>query len=186
MQCLEPIKIETYIGLGGRELKLDQTNLGLLDSGGATGRLDDVLGEDKTINQLGIIDGTSDLLHNANILQINVDGSGRFNDPQNSIDGNGSEQSRVLRNNLGVERGAGTLKEGLAIGKIQLCGDLGQELVGLVGSLLEGFCDGGGVDALVQHLLSSSEQRSCQNNDRGSTISSLNILSSRQIDQLCK
>lgn len=176
----------TYIGLGGRELELDQTNLGLLDSGGATSRLDDVLGEDKTVDQLGIIDGASDLLHNADILQINVDSSSGLNNSQDSIDGNRSEQSRVLRNNLGVERSAGTLKERLAVGEIQLCGDLSQELVGLVGSLLEGLCNGGGVDALVQHFLSSSEQRSCQNNDRGSTISSLNILSSRQIDQLCR
>lgn len=127
----------TYIGLGGRELELDQSNLGLLDSGGATSRLNDVLGEDKTVNQLGIIDGTSDLLHNADILQINVDSSGGLDDLQDSIDGNGSEQSRVLRNNLGVERSAGTLKERLTVGKIQLCGDLSQKLVGLVGSLLE-------------------------------------------------
>lgn len=51
------------------------------------------------------------------------------------------------------------------------------------GCALESIRDDGGVDALGQESVSCSEQTSADHNNRGCTVTSLNILSTSQVDQ---
>ena len=81
-----------YIRFRRRELELNQTDLGLLHTGGSTSTLNDILGEDETVDEFSVVDGTANLLDDTNILQINIVSSSWINDLKHSVDSNRSEQ----------------------------------------------------------------------------------------------
>lgn len=61
-----------YVRLGCTQLELDETNLGLLDSGWATSGCNHGLIENDTIDEFSILDGTAHFLHNSDISEVDV------------------------------------------------------------------------------------------------------------------
>jgi hypothetical protein len=57
-------------------LELDDGNFGLFHARRATGGNDNVLVEDNTVHQLGVLDRPADFLDDADISQIDIGGSG--------------------------------------------------------------------------------------------------------------
>ena len=61
------------ISLGGGQAELDQSDLGLLNLGGTTSLVGDlIVGEDETINEFRVIDSTTLLSDNLNVIKINI------------------------------------------------------------------------------------------------------------------
>jgi hypothetical protein len=99
------------VGLGCREHKLDETDLGVLDLGGTTSEVRGlVVNEDETINELGVVDGTAQLLRDHDVSEVDICVS-LFNNSQDSIDCHRGKEVRVLGHDLGGERGDGILDE---------------------------------------------------------------------------
>lgn len=68
------------ISLGGRKAELDQGNLGVLNSSGATSRVGGfIVSKDQTFNHFGIFDSTTELLDNLDVSQINIIRDGGIN-----------------------------------------------------------------------------------------------------------
>ena len=67
-------------------MELNETDLGLLDVRGPTGRLDDRLVQDDAGRQLGIIDRAADFLHDPDVAQIDVVCDRRVDDVQHRVD----------------------------------------------------------------------------------------------------
>lgn len=84
---------------------------------------------------------------------------------------------------LGVETGAGSAEEALAVIKLYGGGNVGEELDRLGSGPLEGLGNDGGVDALVEHLLSGTEKASGNDDDRSGTVTGLDILSLGELDE---
>ena len=62
----------TYVRLGRTGLELDETNLRLLYPRRATDSGDNILVQYHAVDQLGILDGSADLLDYADIAQVDV------------------------------------------------------------------------------------------------------------------
>lgn len=179
---------------------MDDANLGLLDARRSSSRGDDVLVQQDTIHELGIIDGAADLLDEANVAEVDV-GGGRSDEAEDRVDGDRGEDGRVLRDNLcrrargsarvegrptrrkgrcethlGAQTGAGGPQQTLAVGEVDGCRHLGEVLDDLGGGAAERLGDDGRVDALGQQLLGGAQEGSSENDDRRGTISCLDIL----------
>ena len=156
-----------------------------------------------TVNQFGVLYRTADLLDDANVSEIDIGGS-RGSKTSHCGDSDGGKGRGVLRDDLndkcgqttilsslsaevthfGVEgRSSSAEKRGLVV-EVNGGRQLGQVLNRLCGGFLEGLCDDGGMDALLQHLLRRAKKASCKNDNRRSAIPSLYILCSRKIDKL--
>jgi hypothetical protein len=107
--------LSTYVSLGGRQLELNQTNLGLFNATRTTSSVRSTLCEDETLDHSSVIDGTAQLLDNLNVVQVDVGGSGGVNHAQNGVNGDGSQETGVLRYDLGVQRGLGAVQQWLAV-----------------------------------------------------------------------
>lgn len=89
----------THVGLGRAQLELDQSDLGLLHPRRSARTGDDTLVECQTLDELGVVDGASDLLHDPDVSQVDV-GRGGCDETGDRGDGNGGEGGGVLRNDL--------------------------------------------------------------------------------------
>mgnify|MGYP006876479403 CR=1 FL=1 len=95
------VQVATHVGLGRRQLELDETYSGLLNSSRSSCVRHDGLVQRQSLDELGVLDGASDFLDNPDISQINV-GRGRVDKSGDSGDGDRSESGRVLGDNLKV------------------------------------------------------------------------------------
>mmetsp|Transcript_26097 Transcript_26097/g.76121 ORF Transcript_26097/g.76121 Transcript_26097/m.76121 type:complete len:252 (+) Transcript_26097:458-1213(+) len=93
--------IVLHVRLGCRQAELDEADLGVLYTGGAAGGLLRSLVEDEPVHELCVVDRASDLLDNANVVQVNVDGGRWVDDGQDRVDGDRGENIRVLVHDLG-------------------------------------------------------------------------------------
>jgi len=76
------------ISLGGRKAELDQGNLGILNSSGATSRMGGfIVSKDQTFNHFSIFDSTTELLDNLDVSQINIIGHSRVDTLNNGVSG---------------------------------------------------------------------------------------------------
>lgn len=92
-----------HVGFRRAELELDEGDSSLLNSGRTTTALYNLLVQDQTINHLTVIDDTTGLLEDTNVLQVDVVGSLGVDDSEDRVDGHGGELG-FLCDNLGGER----------------------------------------------------------------------------------
>lgn len=78
---------------------MNDGNLGLLDSCRSTRLRDDVLVEEDSVDELGVVDGSTDLFDESNISQVDV-GGGVGDESEDRVDGDGRDDGGVLRDNL--------------------------------------------------------------------------------------
>lgn len=92
---------QTYIRFRRAQLKLDETDLGLLYPSRTTSRGDHVLIEYNTVYKLGVFNRAADLLDDTDVSEVNVRrcGGGKTRD---GIYRNGRKCRRVLRNDLKI------------------------------------------------------------------------------------
>jgi hypothetical protein len=124
---------QTYVGLGSRELELNETDLGVLHPGRATGSVHGLLGEYEAFHKLRIIDGAAQLLHDLrshssyplstltashlgrhrylDVIEVDVGGGLRVDDLEDSVHGDGRQQVGVLRHDLGSTNNIKSLDE---------------------------------------------------------------------------
>ncbi|KAI3492768.1 hypothetical protein L1887_42565 [Cichorium endivia] len=202
-----------HVRLGAAQLELAHGDLGLLHARGAAAARHDVLRQHEALDELRVVDGAADLLDDADVAQIHIVlrirrargadgrsavggrggcwcggrlvaglGAGR-DEAGDCVDGDGGKDGRVLRDDLGVETGAGGAQERLAVVELDGRRDVGEELDGLGGGLLEGLGDDGRVDALVEHFFGRAEQASGYNDDRGGAVAGLDVLRLRELDE---
>eukprot|EP01018_Ginkgo_biloba_P010928 Gb_12957 [translate_table: standard] len=125
------------IGFGGRNLELNHSNLGILDSGRTTRGMADFLIKNQTPNHLGIVNSPAQFLNDLNIPQIYHIRLTRIHNIQNSVNGKGGKQGRVLAYHFTVERSAGALHQRIPISELHGYGHGRQNLDGLLGRLVE-------------------------------------------------
>mmetsp|Transcript_2008 Transcript_2008/g.2991 ORF Transcript_2008/g.2991 Transcript_2008/m.2991 type:complete len:236 (+) Transcript_2008:430-1137(+) len=88
------------VGLGGGQAELDQTNLSLFLTGGATGEVGHlVVGEAQSVDELGIVDSAAKLHGNLDVVQVDV-GVGLVNDLKHSVHSHRGQDVGVLGHNL--------------------------------------------------------------------------------------
>lgn len=80
----------TNIGLGCAELELDNGNFCFLHPCWTSRRVDNILVEYDAVNEFGVFDSAPDSLHNPDISEIDVGGSGGKK-AGNGIYGNGGQ-----------------------------------------------------------------------------------------------
>ena len=177
--------VVVHVGLGRREAELDQGNLGLADLGGPPGALGAALGEDEAVDQLGIVDGAAHLLDHADVAQVDVGGRRGVvpKEAQDGIDGDGGQQIRVLRHDLGREAGVDGINEGIAVGQVDGAGHVAHGRGGNVGGLHEGGGDGRGVNALGQQRRAGVEEGAGHHDDGGGAVAGLDVLRLGQFDE---
>ena len=137
-----------HVGLGGAEAELDQGDLGILDLAGPAGGLLAALVKYNSVHELGVVDGTSDLLHHPDVPEVDVLGCCGVNDSEDTVDSNGGKDLRVLGYNLTTEAGGNGVDKGLAVGEVDGLGDILEDGLGALAGAEEGGGDLGGVDSL--------------------------------------
>jgi len=90
------------VRLGGGKGELNETNLGSLNSAGTTTVVRGLLvNETESVNELGIINGSTELGVDSNVSEVNVISGVPVNDLKYGIDGHGGEEVGVMVDNLG-------------------------------------------------------------------------------------
>ena len=89
----------------------------------------------------------------------------------------------MLRHNLRAERGDGVLNELLTIVQINRLSHAVDNFESLSQGNLETIGDSRGMDTLSQEVLASLEEGSGNYDNRGGTVTSLNVLSLRNLDE---
>ena len=144
----------THVRLGRTQLELNQTNLRLLDSVRSARTANDSLVQSQSIDQLGVINRSSDLLDDSDVSKIHVR-SFRRHQCRDGLYGDGSEHRRVLRDDLRVQTGAGSSEKVLLVVQIYWGRHVGEIFYGLGGGLLERLGDNSGVDSYPACALDS-------------------------------
>ena len=142
--------------------------------------------EAKTINQLRLIDGATKLLADMDVAQVNIGGSGLVDNFENGIDSHGGQKRVVVGDDLGRERSDRVLDELVTVVEVNRLGDLINNFHGLSVSNLEAIRDSGGVKALGHQFSACLEEGTSHNDDGSGSITSLNVLSLGNLDQLKK
>jgi hypothetical protein len=102
---------------------------------------------------------------------------------EDCIDSHRGEEVGVLRHNLRAEGGDGILNELLTIVQIDRLSHAVDNFESLSQGNLETIGDSRGMNTLSQEVLASLEEGSGNNDDRGGTVTSLNVLSLRNLDE---
>ena len=167
-QSHKEIYLIVHVGFRRRDLELNESNLSLLNPLWPidVGR---PLLQHQAVNQFGVIHGSAELLDDLDVLEVDIVLPGGIHNLQHRVNGNWGQLCAVLRHDLRVERSVGRLKETAPVVEVQRDGHVSQDLHRLRGRLLEAVGDCGGVDSLLQQLVSGFKQTSGQHNDRGGT-----------------
>jgi len=172
------------ICLRGRESELNETDLGILDFGRTTSEVRSLLvNEDKAVNELGIIDSTAKLLGNIDIAEINIGIVLLINDTEDSINCHWGKEIRVLRYDFRAQRGNSILNELLTVVEVNRLSHTINDFKSLSKSNLETIRYSRRVNSLGKEILASLEESTSNNDNRCGTITSLNILSLRNLDE---
>ena len=127
--------IALEVGLGSGERELNESNLGISNSGWATGVVRGLLvDEAETINELRVVNSTAKFGGDVNVVQVSVVCGLLINNLQDGIDSDGGEQVRMVRHDLGAEGGDGVFNQLLAV--IQI--DWDRHIINNFQRLLEG------------------------------------------------
>lgn len=86
---------------------------------------------------------------------------------------------------LGTQTSCSSPEQVVPVRKVDGSRHLFQKLDNLGGRLREALGNDGRVDTLAEELLCSSEEGTGEDDDGRCSVSSLNVLSSRQVDELC-
>ena len=89
----------THIRLWSAQLELDKTDFGFFNARRSSTSDDDILVKENTIDEFRVLNRAADLLHNADIPQVDIRGRGR-DKTRYCGDGDGGKGRRVLRDNL--------------------------------------------------------------------------------------
>lgn len=104
------------VSLGGGERELYDTNFGVLNSSGATGKMGSLLvDKDKTIDELRVINSTAKLGGDVDVVEIGVGSGFLVNNLQNSVHSDRGKQVRVVRHDFGAEGGNSVLNKLFAV-----------------------------------------------------------------------
>ena len=94
----------TNVGFRRRKLELNDGNLGFFDSGGSASLSDDVLVQEDTIDELGIVDSSTNFFDESDISQVDV-GRSVGDESENRVDCDGGDDGSVLRDDLASKAG---------------------------------------------------------------------------------
>lgn len=174
------------LGLRGLERARQDSDLGISDLGRHLG-VGEVLVDNDTLDQDGILESTTDLAVDLDQLEVDVLAL-QVGDRQDGVDGHVGELVVCLGHNLTSQTRVRDLEEVLCVGGAEL------DNVGYpvelrhcnVASLVVTVCDTDGVDSLVDQLRSLLEQGTGQHDNTSGSVTNLVILRLGQLDQqLC-
>lgn len=172
------------VGLWGREGELNETNSGSLNSSWTSSVVGDlVVGENETVNKLGLVNGSTQFLSDQDVSKVNIFGGVLVDDLEDGIDSHWSEQVGVLVNDLGGEGSDSVLDELVSVVEIDWLGDVLDDFLGLGDGNLESVRDGSWVETLSHQILDGSQKSSSNNDNGGSSVTSLNILGLGDFDE---
>ncbi len=197
-----------HVGLRGREAKLDQADLRVLDGLDAA-RLAEALAEAEAVDHLGVVHGPADAGHDLDVVEVDVGGRVGVDDLEHGVDGERREHLGVLRDDLGGERGAGRVDQGRALGFARRLGLLGGVLgawrlvrkgrqdaaevhgrrdlfeleLGLRDGAAVGLGDLGRVDAFGEEALDGVEEGAADDDDGGGAVAGLDVLRLGEADE---
>ena len=93
------VALHVTLGSGQRELK--ETDFSVLNAHGATGIVRGLLvNENETINELGVVNGSSEFLGDKNVSEVDVVGGLLVDDFQDRVDSHRGKQVRVVGHDL--------------------------------------------------------------------------------------
>ena len=92
--------------------------------------------ENKAFLKLGIVHGTTEFLHDLDISEIDNIRFRQIDYRENGINGEWSEETGVLTNNLAIKRSGSGLDERLAIGELDGDGHGGEDIDGFESGLM--------------------------------------------------
>ena len=125
-----------HVCLGRGEAELDQADLRVRDARRAAGGVRRALVEDDAVDELRVVDRPADLLHDLDVVQVDVGRRLRVDDTSDRIDGNRREQRRVLRDHFGAQRCRRRAQQRIAVGQLDGLCNAFENLFGFLGSLV--------------------------------------------------
>jgi hypothetical protein len=146
-------------------------------------RVGSYLVEDESLDELGVLDGSSDLLDDADEVEVDVGRRRRVDDAQHCVDGERRQLRGVVADDFAVERRDGRLDERLAVGQVRRDGDRLENFLRLVRRQQPRLADLRRVDTLLEQILSGGEQSAGQNDDGGGPVAGLHVLRARHVHQ---
>mmetsp|Transcript_2046 Transcript_2046/g.5159 ORF Transcript_2046/g.5159 Transcript_2046/m.5159 type:complete len:399 (+) Transcript_2046:254-1450(+) len=90
------LNVALHVRLRRGEAELDQADLGVLHAARASRGLRDPLREHKAVHELAVVRGATDLLHDLDIIEVDVGRRQRIDDLEHCIHSNGCQNVRVL------------------------------------------------------------------------------------------
>mmetsp|Transcript_4094 Transcript_4094/g.11962 ORF Transcript_4094/g.11962 Transcript_4094/m.11962 type:complete len:408 (+) Transcript_4094:510-1733(+) len=97
------LDVALHVRLWSREAELNEANLGVLHPRRPAGNSGHLLCEHEAVHELGVVCGAPQLLHQPDIAQIHVRGSGRVDDLQHRVHGDARKLLGALGNHFGVQ-----------------------------------------------------------------------------------
>ena len=158
--------IRLHVTLGGADRELNQSDFGVLNTGGAASQVGRLLvDEAEAVDELRLVNGAAKFLANADVTQVDVRRGGLIDDLEDGIDCHGGEQVGMMRDNLGGEGGDSVLNERVAVFKVDRLGHIVDDFHGLLVGFLEAIRNSGGVKSLGHQVLGGSEESTRHNDD---------------------
>jgi hypothetical protein len=126
------------IGLWGTQAELDETNLGVLDSSWTSGEVRDfVVGEAETIDELTIVNGTTQFHGDLDVSKINVGLVVALKDSEDGVDSHWGEDIGVGGNDLRGKASNTVLDQDISILEVNWGSHTFDDLAGLLESDIE-------------------------------------------------
>mmetsp|Transcript_45513 Transcript_45513/g.89640 ORF Transcript_45513/g.89640 Transcript_45513/m.89640 type:complete len:301 (+) Transcript_45513:147-1049(+) len=174
---ISDLDVVLQIRLRGRETKLDQPNLCVLDPGGPAGSLGDPLvDEHEAVHELRVFHSCASLFDDSDIVQVNLPGSGRIVYLHDCINCQRSQHVGRLSDDLGGEGRCCVVNQGVSVCQVHLFRHSFQNFLCLRGRGQESLRYDLGVDALVEERLADVQKGTRKHHHRGSAVSSLYVL----------
>mmetsp|Transcript_30051 Transcript_30051/g.103833 ORF Transcript_30051/g.103833 Transcript_30051/m.103833 type:complete len:565 (-) Transcript_30051:9-1703(-) len=179
--------IVLHVCLRCAQAELDQANLRLFHARRPARGLAHALREDDAVDELRVVDGAAELLHNLDVRQVHRRDTRvrrRAHHGQDGVDGDGRQRVRVLRHDLrrqarhdGVDQRRPVLQRHGPRNRVL------EDALRLVGGEHERLSDGRRVQALCQQLVARVEQRPRDDAHRCRAVARLNVLRLGQLHE---
>ena len=172
-----------HVRLGGRDAKLDQRNLSILNLGRTARGFGGLQVQHEAVDHLGIVDGPAGLAKDLDVLQVHHVRPRLVPDLEHGIHRDWREDVGILRHNLGSEGGGGGFDERGPVVDVEGDGHPGEDLASLVARESHGVRDDRRVHASVEEADALVEEGSAEDGDGGGAVARDDILRLGELDE---
>lgn len=179
--------VAVHIGLGGGQAELEEGDLGVLDLGRASVVTADlIIGEDDSVDHLDVVDGSTDLLADLDVVEVHIVIDVGVADLHHGVNGNGGQELGVLGHHLAAESSLDALDELVLVGEVYGGGHIVQDFKTSLESDGEAVRNGGGVDSLGHESGAGGQKSTGDDHNTGGSVSGLDVLGNGGLDELGK